>query len=90
MHKSRNVQRRTCGQARGHVRPAMIQISLHIRAFRSESSLSAIWIAKDAKFLHAVNEDWSDCGDAQADLSLRWAILSEGTFSHVAALKITW
>ena len=26
---------------------------------------------------------WSDCADAQADLSLRWAHLSEGTFSHV-------
>ena len=25
----------------------------------------------------------SDCADAQADLSLRWAHISEGTFSHV-------
>ena len=29
---------------------------------------------------------WSDCADAQADLSLRWAHGSEGTFSDVAAL----
>ena len=28
---------------------------------------------------------WSDCADAQADLSLRWAHISEGTFSHVGA-----
>ena len=26
---------------------------------------------------------WSDCADAQADLSLRWALMSEGMF-HVA------
>ena len=28
---------------------------------------------------------WSDCVDAQADLSLCWAHMSSGTFSHVAA-----
>ena len=28
---------------------------------------------------------WSGCADVQADLSLRWAHLLEGTFSHVAA-----
>ena len=27
----------------------------------------------------------SDCADAQADLSLRWLHVSEGTFSHFAA-----
>ena len=41
----------------GHVRPVMIQISLRIRAVWSESSLAVVWIAKDAKFLHADNED---------------------------------
>ena len=40
----------------GHVRPAMIQISLRIRAILSESSLDAFWIAKDAKFLHVDKE----------------------------------
>ena len=40
-----------------HVRPAKIQISLRIRAVWSESSPGAFWIAKDAKFLHADNED---------------------------------
>ena len=25
--------------------------------------LDAFWTAKDAKFLHAENEDWSDCMD---------------------------
>ena len=50
---SHNVRKCTFG----HVRPAKIQISLRIRAGWSESSLGAIWIAKDAKFLHADNED---------------------------------
>ena len=30
--------------------------------------------------LHANNEDWSDCADAQADLSIRLAHMSECTF----------
>ena len=67
------------------VRPVKIHISLHIRAVWSESSLGAFWIANDAKFLHADNEDWSDCADVQADLSLHWAHMSEATYSHVAA-----
>ena len=29
---------------------------------------------------------WSDCENAQADLNIRWAHMSEGTFSDVAAL----
>ena len=28
---------------------------------------------------------WSDCADAQADLSLRWEHISEGTFSYFTA-----
>ena len=46
-----NVRKRTFR----YMRPAKIQISLRIRA-GSESSLGALWIAKDAKFLHADNE----------------------------------
>ena len=34
-----------------------MQISLHICAVWSESSLESFWIAKDAKFLHANKED---------------------------------
>ena len=49
-----------------HVRPAKIRISLSIRAVWSQSSLSAFWIAKDANFLPADNED-SD----QTERSLR-------------------
>ena len=41
----------------GHVHPAKIQISLRNRAVWSESSLSAFWITKDAKFLYVDNED---------------------------------
>ena len=36
---------------------AKIQIDLHIHAFWWESSLGTFWLAKDAKFLHADNED---------------------------------
>ena len=39
------------------MRLAKIQISLRIRAVWSESSTGAFWIAKDAKVLHADNED---------------------------------
>ena len=53
--------------------PAMTQIILGIRPVCSESSLCSQWVAKDPSFLHADSEDWSDWGDAQADLSLCWA-----------------
>ena len=52
---------------------AKIQIGLGIRPVWSESSLCALWVAKDPSFLHADSEDWSDWADAKADLSLRWA-----------------
>ena len=55
-----------------HVRTAKIQISLHIRAIWSESSLGAFWIAKDAKL--------------QADLSFCCALMFEGTISHSAPI----
>ena len=51
----------------------------------SRRFLDSQGIAKDAKFLHADNGDRSDCADAQADLSLRWAHVSEGMFSGVTA-----
>ena len=55
------------------VRPAKTQINLGIRPVWSESSLCALWEAKDPSFFHADSEDWSDWADAQAGLSLRWA-----------------
>ena len=48
----------------------------------------AFWIAKHAMFLHADNEYWSDCANAQADLSLRRACISEGMFYRVEAFII--
>ena len=80
---SRNVWKRPFG----HVRPAKIQISLRIRAVWSESSLGAFWIAKDAVSSRGQRRLWSDCAHAQADLNLRWAHMSEGTFSHIRALR---
>ena len=41
--------------------------------------------SKDAKFLHADKKDWSDCADAQADLSLHCLHMSEGMISQVGA-----
>ena len=41
----------------GHVRLAMIQISLHTPTVWSESSLGIFWTTKNAKFLHADNDD---------------------------------
>ena len=61
-----------------NVGPAKIQISLRICAVWSKSSLGTFWIAKDAKLLHADNENRADCPDEQADLSLRWEHMSEG------------
>ena len=71
----------------GRARSAKIQISLRISAGWSESSLGAFWIAKVS--LCGQRRLWSDCVDAQADLSLRWAHFVEGTFSHVADQLIT-
>ena len=75
----------------GHVRPARIwislrqakiRISLRIRAVWSESSLSTFLCNFPSCGQRSV---WSDCADAQADLSLRCAIMSGGTSSYVAA-----
>ena len=52
--------------------PSEDQISLGIRPVWSESSLSA-WRNLGSLATHqAHSKDWSDCADAQADLSLRW------------------
>ena len=55
------VRKRTFGL----LYPAKIQINLCIHAVRSESSLDAFWITKDASLLHADNEN--------SDLGCRWA-----------------
>ena len=68
------------------MRPAKIQISLRIRAVWSESSPGAFLNAKDQRCKVASCEQqrlWSDCAGTQAHKSLRWAHMSEGTFSHV-------
>ena len=38
-----------------------------------QSSVCALWVAKDRSLLHADSEDCSVWADAQANLSLRWA-----------------
>ena len=39
--------------------------------------------------LHAYSEDWLDCSDGQADLSLRWAHMPFCWFCHAAAHLLT-
>ena len=82
---TRNVRKRTFGR----VRPPRIQIRLRIRAVWSEPSLGTFWRSNDAQFLHADNEDLSDYTDAQADLGVRCAHISDGTVSHNAA-RMSW
>ena len=50
---SGNVRKRTFEQ----VRLGKIRISLRFRTVRSDSSLGAFWVAKNAKFLHKDNAD---------------------------------
>ena len=84
---SRNVRKRTFR----HVHPAKIQIRLRNRAVWSESSLGAFWIAKRRKVSSCGQQShWSDRMEAQADLSLRWMHMLEGTFSHVTAKCPIW
>ena len=61
-----------------HVRPAKIQISLRILAVWSDSSLGGRQGCKVSKC--GQRRLRSDCADAQADLSLRWARISEGRY----------
>ena len=49
-------------------------------------SLISLCCALYGWFLHADSEDRSDCADAQADLSLRWAYRWFCWFCHAAAL----
>ena len=67
------------------VHQANSQSSLAIRPIWSESSLCAQMVAQDPRFLYADSEDWSDCADAQVDLSLRWAHRSCCLFYRAAA-----
>ena len=68
----------------GHIRQAKIQISLHIRAVRSEASLGTFWLAKLAKFLHVDNEDSDQIVRMRSlILSLRRAHMTT-TFSDVS------
>ena len=64
----------------GHLRQAKIQIRLRIRTVWSESSFGVVWIAKDAKFLHADNKDAD-----YTELCLPLALASKGTFCHIVA-----
>ena len=66
----------------GYVHPAWIQISMRIRTVWSESLLDAFGIAKNAKFLHADNEDSEQTARMRRLICLRWAHMSDGTFKH--------
>ena len=59
------------------------QISLHIYAVWSESSLFAWWNSASLTIQNAPSEDSDQTVSAQANLNLRWAHTSKGTFSDV-------
>ena len=63
------------------MRTANFWINLHIHAVWSESSLGTFWIAKDAKFLNADNED--------SDQTARLAYLS-GMFLILWLMRSAW
>ena len=67
------------------VHPTETEISLRIRAVWSVNSLSTL---EKKLCVFAIQRAhwkfWSDCVNAQADLNLRWAHMSEGTFSDVS------
>ena len=84
-YMNRNVRKCTLR----HVHPVKIQIRLRIRAVWSESSLGAFFDSKRCLVSSCGQaRPWSDCADAQADLSVRWAHMPEGMFSHVAVHSV--
>ena len=50
-----------------------------------QSLMCAQWVPQDPLLLHADSEDFDQNGDAQADLSLRWAQMSSCWFCRAAA-----
>ena len=68
-------------RAFGHVRPAKIQMSICIRAVRSESSICESRMQSFFKRAIVL----SDRVDTQSGLSFRLPDISEGMFSHVSA-----
>ena len=86
MYLSRNVRKRTFR----HVRPTKIQISLHIRAVWSDSSLDAILIAMDAKFLNEDNEDSDQTAWIhRLILSLRYAHVTRYVFWRFVSFNLS-
>ena len=79
---SRNIRKRTFV----HVRQGKIQINLHVGAVWSESSLGAFCIAKDAKFLHADNEDSNQTARMR---SLIWVfVFRKCQWVHLLTLRL--
>ena len=76
-----NVRKRTFW----YVRPTKTEISLRIRAVWSQSSLSAWKNFASLTIQTTPSEDSDQTANAQADQNLRWAHMSEGTFSDVVA-----
>ena len=78
----KRVSKRTTKPA---IRPAMSQISLYIHPVWQGFLLIPLWIAWRLQKAHAISEDWSDCVDGQADLSLCWSYKSYCWFCCVLA-----
>ena len=85
IYLNRNVRKGTFG----YVRPAKIQISLCIRAVWSESSLDTFRIAKDAKNIHAGNEDSNQTARMRRLIWVFVALMSDCPFPHVTVCFIS-
>ena len=84
LYISLSVRKRTFG----YVRPAKIQVSLHIHTVWSEPSLGAFLDSQGCIVSSSGQRRlWSDCADAQAYLSLRWAHVRRYCFD-IEALMI--
>ena len=79
---SRDIRKKSCL----HVRPGKIQVSLPIYAV-IRIFTGHILDSQECKDSSVVdNEDWSDCANMQADLSVHWVHMSECPLSHVTQM----
>ena len=65
-------------------------IGLYIHPVCQGFSLISVLIVWRLKKAHAIREDWSDCADAQADLSFHWSHKSYCRFCHALAQMVPW
>ena len=73
-----------CWKMSCHVCQTRTQISLHTCTVWSVFIVCMTKLCIHCYLKCAQWRFWSDCANAQSDLNLRWAHMSEGTFSEIA------